>query len=256
MAVIHGSQADVYLNGYNGGDWFNSVTSSAAKELNESTVLNNAGYKMYHARMKEATFSMAGFFDATADADLASAATLDPDTGDYALHTMIQGGIVGGADDILLHFPAGANAVGDIGYGAKGASTSYGLEGGSGDLLGVSVELTSCVGRERSILAHPLASRTTTAAAFTGTTIDNGAATTDGGSAYLMVTDWVSGSLPAIIQHSTDGSVWSTLATFTAVGADHAYERVEFSGTVNRYVRAATASGTFNATFLVAIHRN
>ena len=252
MAVIHGSQADIFLNGYNAGDWFNTVTSSASKELNDATVLNNAGYKMYHARMKEATFSMAGFFDATADADLASAATLDPHTGDYALHNMIQGGVVGGADDVLLHFPSGANAVGDICYGAKGSATTYGLEGGSGDLLGASVELTSCVGRERSLLAATLASRTNT---FTGTTIDNTAATANGGSAYLMVTDWVSGSLPVIIEHSTDGVAWSTLASFAAVGADHAFERIAFSGTVNRYVRAA-ATGTYQATFLVAIHRN
>lgn len=256
MAVIHGSMADIFLNGYNAGNWFNTVTSSASKELNDATILNNAGYKMYHARMKEAQFSMSGFFDALADDELVNVATLDAHTGDYALHSMIQGGVVGGADDILLHFPAGATSVGDIGYGAKGAATTYGLEGGSGDLMGASVELTSCVGRERSVLAHPLASRTMAAAAFTGTTIDNGAATTDGGSAYLMVTDWVSGSLPAIIEHSTDGVAWSTLASFAAVGADHAFERIELPGTINRYTRAATATGTFQATFLVAIHRN
>jgi hypothetical protein len=143
--------------------------------------------------MKDATFSMAGFFDALADEDLVDSATLDVTTGDYALNAMIQGGVVGGADDILLHFPAGANTVGDICYGAKGAATSYGLEGGSGDLIGASVELTSCVGRERSVLAKTLASSTDT---FTGTTLNNTLDTEDGGSAYLMVTDWVSGSLP------------------------------------------------------------
>lgn len=251
MAVIHGSKADIFLNGYNAGDWFNTVTSAASKELNDATVLNNAGYKMYHARMKEATFTMAGFFDAVADADLGDAATLDPDMGDYALNAMIQGGVVGGADDVLLHFPAGADTVGNVCYGAKGAATTYSLEGGSGDLLGASVELTSCVGRER---CKQLTLLGTEEDAFEGDDVDNGAATTDGGSAYLMVTEVISGNLPVVIEHSADGLSWSTLASFTSVAA-RAFERITFAGTVEQHVRAV-ADGTYEATFLVAIHRN
>lgn len=252
MAVIHGSKADVFLNGYNAGDWFNSVTSQATKELNEATTLNNNGYKAHHARMRDATFTMNGFFDASNAVDFATNTALDPDTGDYALNAMIQGGVVGGSDDVVLHAPGGANSVGDIIFGAKGAATTYGLEGSSSELLGASVEFTSCCGRERCVLAKPLATATNT---FTGTQIDNTASTTKGGSAYLMVTDWTSGSLPVLIEHSADGISWSTLGSFAAVGADHAFERITFSGTVNRYVRAS-AAGTYVATFLVAIHRN
>ena len=252
MAVVHGSKADIFLNGFDAGDWFNSVTSSGTKELNDCTVFNNSGYKAYHARMREATISCSGFFDATADADLGDAATLDPESGDWAFNAMIDGGVVGSADDIILHFPAGALAVGSKGFGAKGASTTYGIEGGSGDLLGVSVELTSCVGREMVQLAAVLSEETD---AFDGTAIDNGAATEFGGSAYLMVPGWVSGDLPVIVEDSDDGLAWNTIGTFTEVDANHAYERITFTGTVERYVRVS-ANGTYVAAFLAAIHRH
>lgn len=256
MAVIHGSKADVFINGFDGGDWFNTITSSASKELNDRTVLNNSGYKMYHARMKEATISCSGFYDAGDAVSFAANTITDPDTGDKALSTMIDGTAVGTANDCLLHFPGGALAVGDNGWGFNGAGTTYEISGGSGELLGASIEITSCVGRERVKLAKLLANASAAAAVTTGTAIDNTVLTSNGGSAYLMVTDWTSGSLPVIVEHSVDNVAWSTLGTFVAVASDHQFERIEFSGTVNRYVRYSTTLGTFNATFTVAINRN
>lgn len=91
-----------------------------------------------------------------------------------------------------------------------------------------------------------------------GTSQDNSASTANGGVAHLHVTA-VSGagaSMTAKIQHSTNNSTWTDLATFsaaTAVGS----QTVQITGTVNRYVRAAyTISGsTPSFTTLVAVSR-
>ena len=91
-----------------------------------------------------------------------------------------------------------------------------------------------------------------------GTSQDNTTSTSSGAVAHLHITA-VSGSTPSMtvtIQHSTNNSTWSTLATFsaaTAVGS----QTLQVSGTVNRYVRASfTISGTSPSfTTLVALAR-
>jgi hypothetical protein len=92
-----------------------------------------------------------------------------------------------------------------------------------------------------------------------GTSVDNAAGTTNGGIAHLHVTD-VSGTTPTlavVIQHSTNNSTWSTLASFTTATAATS-ERITFTGTVNRYVRASyTAGGTTPSfTSQVSLARN
>ena len=92
-----------------------------------------------------------------------------------------------------------------------------------------------------------------------GTSVDNAAGTTNGGIAHLHVTD-VSGTTPTlavIIQHSTNNSTWSTLASFTSATAATS-QSVAFTGTVNRYVRASyTAGGTTPSfTCQVSLARN
>jgi hypothetical protein len=88
-----------------------------------------------------------------------------------------------------------------------------------------------------------LAALTTTG---NGTTIDQSAATSNGALAHLHVTA-VDGSdldLDVVVQHSTNGSDWSTLLSFTSVSTTTS-EVVYSTGTVNRYVRATwTITGT------------
>jgi hypothetical protein len=90
--------------------------------------------------------------------------------------------------------------------------------------------------------------------ATNGATLDNGTAvinagvpgaTPYGAVAYLHVLGLTGTTATVTVQHSTDGTTWSTLAAFaaaTAVGA----QRVEVAGAVNRYVRAIS-TGTFTS---------
>lgn len=84
-----------------------------------------------------------------------------------------------------------------------------------------------------------IADQTAITADTNGTTFDNAAATTNGGSAHLHVTAY-SGltSNSVIIEHSVDNSVWATLATFTLVTGKTS-ERITVAAgtTVRRYMR-------------------
>ena len=89
--------------------------------------------------------------------------------------------------------------------------------------------------------------------------LDNLAATTDGGAGYIQVTA-VSGTSPTgdmIIQHSADDTSFANLVTFTQATAITA-ERIAVSGTVNRYLRVARTIGgssTPTITYMVAFAR-
>lgn len=91
-----------------------------------------------------------------------------------------------------------------------------------------------------------------------GTSVDNTAATSNGGVAHLHVTAY-SGltSNSVIIEHSTNNSVWTTLATFTLVTGTGSERLVIAPGTtVNRYLRIRDdVTGTGSCTRFVSFAR-
>jgi hypothetical protein len=91
-----------------------------------------------------------------------------------------------------------------------------------------------------------------------GTSVDNSAASSNGGVAHLHVTAY-SGltSNSVIIEHSTNNSTWSTLATFTLVTGTGSERLVIAPGTtVNRYLRIRDdVTGTGSCTRFVSFAR-
>ncbi len=91
-----------------------------------------------------------------------------------------------------------------------------------------------------------------------GTSVDNGAASTNGGWAHLHVTAFTGlTSDSVIVEHSTNDSVWATLGTFTLV-AGTTSERLEIAPgtTVNRYLRIRDdVTGTGSCTRIVSFAR-
>jgi hypothetical protein len=73
--------------------------------------------------------------------------------------------------------------------------------------------------------------------------VDNGASTTGGWAAQLHLAQTTvavgSGDYELRVEHSANDSTWSTLATFTLDGSASGAERLDGTGTVNRYVRFA-----------------
>lgn len=91
-----------------------------------------------------------------------------------------------------------------------------------------------------------------------GTSVDNGAATANGGVAHLHVTAF-SGltSNVVTVEHSANNSTWATLATFTsATGVTSQRLEVAAGTTVNRYLRITdNVTGTGSCTRVVAFSR-
>jgi len=82
-----------------------------------------------------------------------------------------------------------------------------------------------------------------------GTSVDNGASSSNGALAYLHVTASSGGTWAFSIQHSSDNSSFSDLITFSANGSAVTAEQGTVTGSVNRYIRlrAARTSGTVTA---------
>lgn len=92
--------------------------------------------------------------------------------------------------------------------------------------------------------------------ATSGTALDNAASSGFGTQAYLQVTAFTGTSVDILVQHSADNSTWATLIDFGSQAAAGA-ARGTATGTVNRYLRATTGTGTFSSvTFAVTVVRN
>lgn len=91
------------------------------------------------------------------------------------------------------------------------------------------------------VWGHALAVGTELSATGQGGSVDNGALTSNGYISFLHLTQTAaamgSNNWAFIVEHSSNDSTWSTLATFTANGSAITAERQEGTGTVNRYVR-------------------
>lgn len=102
----------------------------------------------------------------------------------------------------------------------------------------------------------------TDTAATNGSSLDGGAATTTGWSAYLQLTAFSGTDVTVKLQDSADNSTWAdvTAGAFTEVTAGPTVERITGAAgaTLRRYVRAVTATtgGVTSATFAVAVTRH
>lgn len=131
---------------------------------------------------------------------------------------------------------------------------SYTRETPLGELIKFSTDWVSNGKMDDGVILTTHSAKTSSS---NGTSVDQTAGTTAGGAGYLQVSAY-SGLTNIIvkIQHSTNNSVWTDLITFTTVTSAPTAERVDVSGTVNRYVRALwTVSGTGSCTFMAGFAR-
>jgi len=147
--------------------------------------------------------------------------------------------------------PAGF-AVGSPVVTLEGRAVSYELSSSVGEVVGANVNIQGTGRFDSGVSLYDLAE---VIAGGTGTAHTDAAGTNNGAVATLHVPA-CTGTLTVKVQHSTNNSTWTDLATFTAAtGATS--QRVEVSGTVNRYLRASwTLTGTgAAATFTASLAR-
>lgn len=131
----------------------------------------------------------------------------------------------------------------------------FAVDASSDATVPLSIEAMPDAGIDWGVVLHGLTAETADANA---TSVDNTAATTNGGVAALHLPAY-SGLTNVVVkvQHSTDNSTWVDLVTFaTATGVTSERVVVATGTTVRRYLRATTdVTGTGTCTPVVAFAR-
>lgn len=231
MAFLHGKDTVIV-----GGDtaWtgqLNQFTATRNQQVVATTPFGSSDQE-FIAGQYEGGMSVGGMFEAaTIDADLDGlASTLTP---------------------ITVHF--GGDTVGNRAFLFNGFLDDYSVQGSVNDAVRLSATFSSSAAVRLGVSLHDLSAET---GAMNESSVDQAASSSNGGVANLHVTAFTGTDCVIKIQDSADDSNWADLITFTTVD-DVTSERVTVTGSVDRYVRAIVASGTFSSvTFSVAFARN
>lgn len=235
MSFKHGSNTELWLGSKDISAYCNSLDFKADVDTAETTTFKKT-YKTHIVGKTNGGVETGGLYD--------------PNLTDIRATL----GVAAGA--VLTAGPAGMTAVGDQCRLVKVLTTSYAESVPVGDVVAFKWSVTADDSFGFGVVLHPLTNETADGNGTTHTGPVGG--TTNGAVAHLHVTSIGAGDTALVtIEHSTDGSVWTTLDAFTLASAVGA-ERIEIAGTINRYTRVVwdlTSAGTPSATFGVALAR-
>lgn len=224
MAGKKGRNASVLVNEFDLSRYLKKVAPSVSVDILDATTYQPpGGHKEKLPGVSDGKISAEGFFQAS---DGVTADAIDD-----VFHDL-KGSET---QTVLTVSPEGASAVGKRCHLMLVDETSHTTEAVVDQLIMTQAEFESSSGVEPGVILHEVAAETTTG---NGASVDNAAASANGAVAHLHVTAAsVSDTLDVIVQHSVDDSVWVDLITFAQKAAAGS-ERVEVTGTVNRYARA------------------
>lgn len=209
---------------------------SSEMGLEDSTVLGDTGHK-FTPTLKAGSINITGFFDATANkSDAALRAALGSSTGEP-----------------FTYFPAGFDTIGNRCILSLSRAANYNNAGEVAGLVGFTYSAQADGGNDFGVVLHAFAAETGTTASAS---VNNGAASSNGGVGQVHASAFTGTSVTPKIQHSVDDGVWVDLVSFTAISAAGS-ERVTVAAgtTVNQYLRE-TRTGTFTTcTMCVAFAR-
>lgn len=225
-----GANARILLDGFNMSDFFREFAIVGEKAVHDNTVFSNNGFRGKQTGVKHGMASGVAFADSTVN------------TGSWDILKAKYGSGVSG---VYVWGPFGLD-VGKIIAMMIAEQVTFSPQEVVDDLIRITVAneaIKDSVDMGVSLL--PIGA--ITSFPFTGTAVDNGAATTNGGVGSVHVFDVAGASPNAVyrIQHSSNGSTYVDLITFTGITADNSSQRVEVAGTVNRHLRTTiTDNGT------------
>lgn len=243
MAVGVGTNAQLMLDGYNLSDFFRDFSVDMSKDILDATVFGNNGWRAKAVGLKHATASGTALYDDTTN------------TGSW---DVLKNTFPSGTAGTYAWAPHGF-ALGNQVFIVYSEQIRFNPQVVVDDLIRIS---TAAEARERAadlgISLHALTAETSFP--VTGTTVDHGAATTNGGVGTLHVSA-IAGASPNVVyrvQHAAV-STYADLVTFTAVTAANSSQRIEVAAgtTVNRNLRMTITEGgtTTSVTGLVTFSR-
>ena len=241
MAKVTGLNVRLYVEGYDLSGDANALSGMGyTNELLDVTTLDVSAKKRI-VGIVDGEISVDAFFDPASSRQ-------------HAVWTSNSGKLPTADQDVLV--PMGA-AVGDPCVGLISKQGTYSTTRSPASAISASATFTAnASGPDFGVMltAHD----DTHSSAGSGTVMDGGAATTNGGVGYLQIFSLASGSVTVNLQESTSsGGSYSNFMTFSTVAAAAAptAERLTMSGNVARYLKVTT-TGTFsNAKIAVGFTR-
>jgi hypothetical protein len=235
VSFVHSKASRVFLNAVHQSAQITGYSVQGSRAYGDTTALADEGNR-YTPGLRSGSLTVNGNFNADAAAlDVTFQAAMGTDNS--ALWTVCPNGYALGSPCFIVNSdPQG-----------------YDITASVADTVTVALDSMPDDGVDRGIVLHTLEAETSDT---NETSVDNSAATSNGGAASLHVTAYSGLTSAALkVQHSTDNSVWVDLVTFTSVTAT-TYEHKTVTGTVNRYLRATTdVTGTGSVTFVAAFAR-
>ena len=233
-----GLNASVMFNGYDLSTYFNKAAMNATVNLLDATTFQpSGGDKIYVPGFTDGSLSLEGFFESDASA---------PEVGDV-LDTVLGSE----TKQVVTISPENVDTLGNRCYLLDADTVSYEVSSPVAGLVQCNAQLQSSGGVGYGRILQVKGALTATG---NGTSYDSGASSTGGGVGHIHATT-VSGTTPTLtgkIQHSSDNSSWSDLISFTQL-TDEGAERIEVSGTVNRYLRFIRTIGGTGPSFTVTV---
>ena len=239
MPFRHGKNTKVLVDQFDLSSYFNDVSLSASVETAETTTFGvSGGAKTYVSGLSDSTVTTSGLFDGAAGA-------VDE----------IIGNILSSDTDVNFTVaPDGGMTLGARCVSGQAIETKYDVTSPVSDVVSISCDFQVDAEASRAVILAPLS---TVSATGTSTSVDNGAASTNGGSAILHVpTNTRNGTIIVKIQHSSDNTTFVDLVTFATVSTATATSQrvvVAVATTVNRYLRMSyTVAGSTGSAIIAA----
>ena len=240
MPFRHGQSAVVYWGGYNLSPFLNAATISASMDPAECTNFDSGGNREYIKGLKDATLNLEGFY---------SVGTTEPST---EITDVLNSAFTGTTSPVVT-VGLEDDTIGNRAWLFLGNAVQYDIDAPADDIITTSVDLQGTKGYESGVWLRNL-SQTTGASAAVNSGLTNGG-TTGGGVGHLHVTTLnATGSVTFKVQHSTSGSTWADLITFSAITDLFGHQRSTVAGTVKEQVRAInSAQGSTANVFTAAV---
>jgi hypothetical protein len=238
MAALAGDHVQVLVAGYELTGDLNTLTVNDKKEMYDVSTFGDAVHKFLPGR-RMSSLDHSGYMNSTAARS----------------HPVLKGISISGVVSLVLGQNT-APVVGDPSYCLSVLQGKYATVPETGKFVPFSASFNSQgnLGGWGRALAVPVTFTNTT----TGSGVDNGASSANGGAAFLHVLQAAASDTYTIIVEGATNAGFSagltTLATFTLNASALGSERVAISGTIQQYTRfKATRSGSAGNTVKIAV---
>ena len=238
MAIRHGRNAGIYVNGVDISGDLNAVSAESEQELADITTFGHIGHSSYPGLARDSG-TIEALYNSTEKTVFEGMIQLTPSYAMMLAFGQALGDPAYATEEIMLKSNSMKSVVTDI----NKASFSF--------------DVDNYPFEESKLLST---GKQTVAAASTGqgTTLDNGSASgTTGGAGYLQVFSVTGGTLTISIQTSSTGTFGvetATTATFSAASTSGT-ERKAVSTQIYRYARAAWVATGSTCSFALALKR-